>query len=214
MKPDKKSTVPEIELSELEQAIANRERKCFEFEVLDYIGGTKKPLGKIRIRIATVAEQDDAIYQAHNYVQKVAKESNATYDPDLLENAKTAFILQKVCLRPNDNIPIFAQGAAWMLKNMSTDELAKILEYYNTVLREFSPFDLDLSYEKVMAIAEACAATAHTDAPNIILSKFTSDQKAELIIRISQKYAESQNKVKELEKEILGLKELLKDANQ
>lgn len=184
--------------SELEQALENRVRKSFEFEVMDYLGGSKKVLGKIRIRVATLAEQNEALYLAHKYIEKIARDSQAAMDPDVVNTAKAVFILWKVCLHPTENIPIFQRGPEWMMKNLSTDEIGKIMEYYQTVLREFSPFDLDLSEQKVIAIAEACAATAETDAPNIILSKFTTDQKAELIIRISQKLAEAQAELKRL----------------
>ena len=185
--------------SDLEQILENRVRKSFEFEVMDYIGGSKKSLGKIRIRVATFAEKNEAIFLSHKYIEKAAKDSNqALIDSDLVNTAKAVFILWKVCLHPTENIPVFQRGPEWMMKNLSTDEIGKIFEYYQTILREFSPFDLDLSEQKVIAIAEACAATAETDAPNVILSRFTTDQKAELVIRISQKLAEAQAELKKL----------------
>lgn len=195
-----------IELTELEQALLGRTRRTFEFEFKDYIGGTKLPLGKIRIRVATVEEQEQALIAAHEYIVRKTKENksspsmeaatNAASDYDFINNVKAAFILHKVCLHPTADRVIFS-GPEAMMKAMSVDELAKVFEYYQAVLKEFSPFDLELTEEKVEAIAEACAATAETDAPNIVLSHWTTAQKAELIIRLSQKLAQLKKQIGE-----------------
>lgn len=174
------------QLSELELALQKRSRRTFEFEFKDYIGGTKSTLGKIRVRVATVDEQEKALLAAHEYINKKAIKdaSSASLDSDFINNVKAAFILHKITLHETHDRPVFS-GPEAMMKAMSVDELGKLFEYYQAVLKEFSPFDIELTEEKVQAVADACAATWETDAPNIVLSQFTAAQKAEIIIRIS-----------------------------
>ena len=182
MKPDQ----PTEELSELELAIINRERKTFEFDILDILGNTKKPLGKVKMRVATLFEQEEAIKGAQEYAEK----NCSNLDPDSYVNIKHCFILHKVCLRIGSNVPAF-YGPVWMIKNLGTQEIARLLNNYHEVLRIVNPSVFDFSNDKLKAFAEICAAYNDSDAPNIFLQDFSRSEVAEVAIRLGILYHES-----------------------
>lgn len=184
------NNIPDIELSELELAIENRQRKTHEFDVPDVLGQTGKSLGQVKMRIATVAEQDQAIREAHAYAEKVARSAgSAAMDPDLLENAKTAHILHKVCRSVKTDSPAFS-SPDWMLSKMSVYELGILLNRYNEMVRAANPIEFKFGTEELEAFALLCSNLSDTNAPNSFLQDFSRDQVAEIAIRIAILYME------------------------
>lgn len=182
-------TTPDIELSELEKAIDGRERKSFVFEVPDVLGQSGKSLGQVKMRIATVAEQDQAIRDAHAYAEKIAKNAGAaSVDPDLLENAKTANILHKVCRNSKTDSPAFS-SPEWMLKKMSVHELGILLNNYNEMKKAaMRPLHFEFDTVQLEAFAQLCGDMSNSSLPNIYLQNYNEDQIAEIAIRMAILY--------------------------
>jgi hypothetical protein len=185
MKPDE----IQVELSELEQAIIGRQRKAFEFEVPDVLGHNKKPLGKIRMRVATLAEQEKSIKEADAYAEK----NVSLRDPDAFENIKIAHVLHKVCLRINSDVPAFP-GPDFMIKNLGLQELAILSNNYNEMLRVVNPAKFNFDTVTLKAFAELCSKHEDTNGPNMYLQDYSRDHVAEIAIRIACLYHEMQPK--------------------
>lgn len=176
------------DLSDLELALAKRQRKAYEFEVPDILGGSGKALGKLRIRLATLQEQDEAIAAARVYIEKRAKLSEAiAHDADVIENAKAAHILQKVCLRIDRDFPAF-QGPEWMLKHFGANELGILLNNYYEVIRLSYRDKTTFTAEDLRFFAALCAENIKSDAPNEFLKKLDADAVAELAIGLGIMY--------------------------
>jgi hypothetical protein len=188
MKPDETNNE---ELSELEIAINNRKRKTFEFDVPDVLGHNKKPLGKIRMRAATLLEQEKSITEAHAYAAKLGTSSS---DEDSFGNIKTVHILHKVCLKMNSDMVCFP-GPGYMLEKLGREEVAILLNNYNEMTRVISQIDCGFDTETLKAFSELCAAHGSTDAPNIFLQNLSRDQVAEIAIRIGILYHELSKEV-------------------
>ena len=185
MKPD----VDDTELSEVERAAQDRVRKTFEVEIPDILGHNKKPLGKIRMREATMAEQEETIKKAYEYASK----NVSLKDPDSYENIKTVFMLHKVCLNITSDRPAFV-GPEWMLKHFGVQELAILLNNYNEIKRVINSEKRIFDTPTLEAFAELCAKYTHSDAPNIFLNELNRDAVAEIAIRIGVLYHEMKTK--------------------
>lgn len=181
-------TAQDTELSELESLLENRTRKTVEFDVPDILGQSGQSLGKVKMRIATVYEQDTAIREAHGYAELVAKNNGAAaIDSDLLENAKTAHILHKVCRNAKTDAPAFS-SPKWMLEKMSVYELGILLNSYNEMVRAANPVDWRFDNQDLEAFAELCSKQSGTSIPNMYLAKYQSAQIAEIAIRMAILY--------------------------
>lgn len=195
MKPEK----VEEGLSELELAIQNRERKAYPFEIKDMLGGTGKPLGKVEIRVATVAEQETAMVKAREYIAEKAKEDQTFLnDPDIVENAKTAHILHQVCRRPATNAykgPAF-QSPAWMLQNFGAVELGSILNAYNEVVRVSRPEKPVFHADFMRAFAKHCSENSGSKEPNEWLEQLNSQDVAEMLVCMAIMYHEATREYK------------------
>lgn len=186
MKPDK---LLDTDLSELELAIANRTRKTFEFEVPNILGHSKQPLGKIRMRPATLLEQEQAIKEAYAYADRLG----SSRDEDSMDNIKTNHILHKVCLHITLDRPAF-KGPAWMIENLGMQEIAILLNNYNEILRVVNPVKFDFDTERLQAFAELCSKHGDTEGPNLFLQELNRDAVAEIAIRIGILYHETRQK--------------------
>lgn len=190
------NTPDNTELSELELAIENRERKTYEFDIPDVLGQSGQPIGKVRMRIATVAEQDLAIKEAYAYANKME-----ISDPDLMSNAKAAHILHKVCRNAKSNAPAFS-SPKWMLEKMSAYELGVLNNNYNEMVRAAKKnIDLEFDSQMLEAFAQFCGNLSNSKEPNKFLQNYNSEQIAEIAIRMAILYNE---------KVLVPLKEIVK----
>lgn len=192
MKPDN-DQIEINELSELELAIQNRERKTFECEIQDVLGNSGKPLGKVFVRIATISEQEKAILESNKYIEEKSKEApTVVSDLDFTQNVKTTHILHKVCLKKRGNIfmPAFSTPK-WMLENLGALELGSLLDYYNEVVRVASNVKSKFSPDTLKAFAKFCSENTSSREPNEYLSKMSYDETAEALVLMSIMYHEA-----------------------
>ncbi len=143
--------------SDLATAIeaANASRPANVYPVAGLFGLAGKPIHKVAFRVNLKSEEDRAIVQAHRYAIKLAGDVEAVRTDDgLLLDAKGRHALFEACRevttdeQGNDTItpwPAFPSGA-WMAENLTTDQIAALLNLYNQTRAEmsgwFDTFDL------------------------------------------------------------------------
>lgn len=167
---------PQEDHSPLELALMERakSRRTWTFECDKFLAKGKGNFGQFRMRVATVQEQNLALIGAVRYCKEIAKDTGLENDPDLLTNAKTCWILHRVTLRPDKDLPAF-HAPQFMLENLSTDELTVLLNFYQECLRVAGPLDIQLDPAKAEGIASILAHGNSQDAMDE-LTRFTSSQ--------------------------------------
>jgi len=179
--------------SKLALAIESRVRKVYEFEVQGLFGIGNKEIHKIAFRVNTKAEEDESIQAAHSSVK--AMDDDAKRDPDLLRDRKTAEALFRACRRceegdkeKNYGYPAFPLPS-WMTKNMTTDQLSILLNYYNEVRAKEGPLDNIEDMDQVRAVAKGCAATSKSDIPETLLAEVSREWLTHAFVLISAEWA-------------------------
>ena len=184
------TTNSEPRKSKLALAIEGRERKLYPFDVQGFFGLGDKAINKIAIRVATKKEEDAAVAAAHAHAAKCSDLESARRDPDLLNDSKVCEILFAVCRDADDpKYPAFPWGA-WMRENLTTDQLAALLNLYHEARKAQGPIQWDLSYETVEALADVCALTAESDVPESVLADRPREWLSQAFVMLAQRWRE------------------------
>lgn len=127
------------------------------YDVEEVFGPGRKPIPKIAIRAPTIKEQADAIRAAH---AALANDIDAVKtDPDALDNEKQIEILFRACRdATNPNHDVFP-GSKWMRANLTTEQLAALLNLLGVTrrkhgpggLRSFEPEEVDMFARQLQA---------------------------------------------------------------
>lgn len=190
-----------IRLSPLAEAISKRTRTLYEFDVSEVFKVTGN---RVKIRVVTKAEQDMALVGAHKYAAaKAADMPDAARDPDLLDDAKSAFVAFAACRDADepDKFPAFP-APQWMLENLTTDEVAYLVNLMNEVRTKESPSPMSISDEMIDGIAELCAANVSSEIPEKVLAAFTREYLTHVVVMMSARNAELRARVVELSQDI------------
>lgn len=162
--------------SELALAIEQRERKLHEFEVQGFFGLGDKPIHKIGMRVAFKDDEDRALIAAHTWMkQKAGELDEALRDNDLIGDTKLVEILNRVCFSVEEKTkagvpyPAFP-SPQWMKSNLTTDQLAVLINLYHEVRKVEGPMLWDIGLDKVREIAEACYAHRAGPIPEQLLA--------------------------------------------
>src|SRR5262249_4094481 len=93
--------------SDLAKAIEDCERKARLFQARLFLDKDRasKVNGKFRIRVAKVAELQNALDDCAAYIKRYAKDAAYESDPDYTVNLRTAYILHRVCIRESNDLP-------------------------------------------------------------------------------------------------------------
>lgn len=172
-------------------AIQERKRPLHEFDIGGFFGLGGKAIAKVKIRVATKAEADQAVVGAHRYVKEIAGE---IIDRDLLDDAKTCHILHAV-VRDADDPEVFPAFASpqWVRDQMSTDQLACILNLYNEcVAREGQRVD-EITDELVDSIPSLAAISR--EAALTMLANCDRHALSEIIVRMATNEANYRNEL-------------------
>lgn len=131
--------------SALAQAIeadnANRPCKVFPVSGFFHLGG--KPIHKVAIRVNVKAEEDIALVRAHQYVKDLCGNvESAKSDHDILSDAKARHALFEAIREVKTTVDAEGNEAdevtqwpglvspEWMAKNLTTDQVATLLNLY------------------------------------------------------------------------------------
>jgi len=185
------------EKSPLVKALDAIKRQCWEFELGTLLGKKADPLGKVRMRVATVGEQNKALLGAEKYLKELG-EVRGEIAADIMGNAKVAYLMHQVCLDMEKDRPAFPSGK-YIQDTLSSDQLAVILNFYQECLRLSGAIDLDLDDDKIEGLAAMLAHHADSDAPNFALMSFTGAQLTEIVMRLALKLQEARKAQKPAE---------------
>lgn len=193
------------ELGPLARALAEKKRTCHDFDVRGFLGLTGN-LPKLKVRLATVREQDKAIAEASAYVKRLAgNDADVAKDPDILENSKTAHILATACRdtdRP-DELPAFPTGQ-FLLENTTTDQLATLLHLYNGVRNKESAAPLSLEDDRLEALIAMCSLASNTEIPDATLAAFPREYLVQAVVLLSGKLMDTRDQLEKANRERQG----------
>jgi len=179
------------EESPLVKALEERQknRATWDFEATNMMGPGGKSLGAYKIWVASKAEQDAAVVNAHKYAEELGgKDTPASKDADILTEAKTAHILHTCCRHHAKPQALAAfPSPKWMMQHMSTDELGVLLNNYNACLGESGVFEMDTSEERVEFYISLCAEAGYTDLPDMALAQCHRDYLIYLLVCCAKK---------------------------
>ncbi len=97
------------------------------------------------------------------YIARRTKENGLEADADYCTNLRTAYVLHRVTLRMDNDLPCF-QSPAWMIENLSADELTVLLGLYQECVRLSGPIEPDIDASKAEGIAAVLAHSKPDDA--------------------------------------------------
>jgi len=197
------------EKSEIALALEDRakNRPTTLVDGLAFTGPGSSIVGAVAMRVATKQEENAAIAQAEVYVRDLGKTGNVELkDPALIENARTVFILHAVCRDPKrpNSAPAF-MTPRFMMEHLTRDEIAMLLNHYNRMAEAASPFDFDLSPEKVDEAASQLAQLSGSDLADAIVQTKDRIWLEQFAIRVSMMLASTRQE--------LGMVQLMAEAN-
>lgn len=177
--------------SVLVQKLEARERISIDADVEGFITLGGAELGKVKIWIATIQEQERAAAQAKAHIRETYRnQGDLAEDPDVIQNAKTVFILHAVVRDYRDPKSLSAfPSPKWMMENLTRDEIACLLNLYNVAATQFSPLKYSLSDAELEKIVELSAGTAKVGLPPMHLAPLPEEVLREVVQRVCVKLA-------------------------
>lgn len=173
--------------SALVRALESRVRKATPFiltEFADHFGGQPPT---VWARVATLAEQDDALMQAYAYIaKKAAIAPLIEKDSAFVEACKTSEILAEV-FRDGDSqsaTRAFPE-AEWIRENLTAYQINLLLERYNSVVQATQPGSGKIEPEWVADLASKCAQFEGTNVPDAVLQECSRNMLAEMFVRLA-----------------------------
>jgi hypothetical protein len=179
------------ELSNIAKAVKARPRPIHEHDVGRLLG-LGETVNRVAIRVPTKREQDLALIGAHEYVDRLSeKVSSAKNDPEILVDAKAAFIVAEACRRAADpeKMPTWP-GGMWIHENLTSDQIATLLHIVNQVRWRESPTPLAIDDDLLEARIKFAAEAAHTDLPDMALSELSHAVLVQMFIMTASKLHE------------------------
>jgi len=181
-----------------------------------FFGPGAREIPAVAFRVAVKADEDAAIVAAHRYAAEESKVAGdaaaaARADVDLLGDAKNIEALYRVCCaaesdgaggwrmktkpRP-DRGGVITYSAfpspQWMRRNLTTDQIAALMNAYLEVRAEASPGGaLDLSEEAVDAVVTMVSGNVGNDLPEMALARFSRPHLTHLFVMVCERLAEA-----------------------
>jgi len=180
------------ERSPLAKLIKARPRKSHVYDVAPFLclGETK---AKVAIRLPYKTEQDRALQGAHAYMVKRANATPSVLnDPEILTDAKSAFIVAECCRDPDrpDEMPLWPSGEE-VSQDLTTDEIGVLVRMVNEVRAKLGPTPETIDDEKVEAFATMAALGAGSDVPDEVLTPLPHHYVVQLAILFAVKLAKA-----------------------
>lgn len=188
--------------SPLGEAIKALPRRFYEYEVQGYFA-LGHDVRKVAIRVPTKREQDLALLGAAKYVEKLAEGTPAlANDPDVVQDAKSAFIVAACCFDPSspDMMPVWPTGNV-VSEDVTPDRIAVLVRFINEVRAKDGPVKIELDSDRVEAIARAAAVGADTDVPDDMLASLPHPYLVQLYIMTAVKYQAAKRELEALKTE-------------
>ena len=188
MAPMSDAHVPASELkSALVRAIEARTRKAVPFVLAEFADLFDGQPPTVWVRVATLAEQDDALVQAYAYIaKKAAAAPLIERDAAFVDACKTSHILAVVFRESaaKDSLPAFPD-AEWNRDNFTPYQIQILLDRYNSVVQMTQPGAGKVEPEWVAELAMKCAEFEGTNIPDLALGECSKSMLAECFIRLA-----------------------------
>mgnify|MGYP006314876965 FL=1 len=174
------------DLSPLAKAIEARGRKLTVCPIEGFLGPGDKPVDMVAVRVNVKGEEDCAVVDAHRYAAELAKGTAAATDDDLLREAKVVHVLWTAMRAVDENGEAQNYGAfpgpKWMRDNLTSDQLAALLNLYNDVRTRQSPWPFAFDDADVERLADLCADGADMEVPTALLARIEREMLAQYLI--------------------------------
>lgn len=183
------------EKSALQTALESRSRKTFDFDLSQYIS-VAASMPKVRVRVATKFEQDRALVAAHNYVKELASSNEkAASDPDILEDAKSAAIAFECCrdAESKNDMPAF-NSPKDMMRTLTADEIAVLVNLCNEVRAKVSPAPKDISRDTLESLIKMCVDHVGDDIPEAVFANFGREYLTHMVVLLCCELTEARAK--------------------
>lgn len=186
----------QIPKSKLALAIEQRERDIHEFDVQGFFSLGDREVAKVGIRVNTKSEEDFSVVSAHKYVKAVSEGiEEAAQDMDLLNDSKAIEALFRACKEVNEDAEEGSRnkyaafpGPKWMRENLTTDQIATLLNLYHEVRRRHAPTSWSIKVPDIMMYARAAARSSHTNFPDHFLAEKSPEWITQAFIILSGKF--------------------------
>ena len=177
--------------SALATAIEARGRASVVCDVTGFFGPGDKPIPKVAVRVNVKGEEDRAVVDAHRYAADLAKGTEAAKDDDLLREAKVVHALhwafRMVDEEGKATIHAAFPSPKWMRDNLTSDQLAALLNLYNDVRTRQSPWPHKFEDDDVERLAMLCADNADSELPTLVLARIEREMLSQYLIIIACK---------------------------
>lgn len=152
----------------LVELLRKRERKTYEHDISSIL---KVPCPLMAdFRVPTKVEQDRALAGAHRYVSKMLKENpEQVNDPDLLQDAKAAFIVAEMVRQSGSKLPHFNDGEH-VTELLSADQIRDLVHLCNVVRAKESGDPDELNDELIEALVITLAEGADSELPERLMA--------------------------------------------
>lgn len=190
---------PEVPL-----AIQARGKTVHVFDVASVFGIAGKPVHQVAMQILDIASDIECREAARKTRAEMSRRAgagaeDAKKDPDSFELECNLEALFRICLRV-DKTGKATRGAAfpgvaWMRENLTTDELASLLNLYGEMKRRHGRVPLAIEDDRVEAIAVLLAEHVNEDIPESYLAPFPRWYVTHLTVLIASKLAEARKSV-------------------
>lgn len=197
--------------SPLAIAIEARGRRAYVMDVGPMFGLTDKAKHRIAYVVATKAQDEQAIVRGHRHAQEAAAEGGvgakrASEDIDLLNEAKVCELLHMVCREPahpeddskGASIHSAFPGPKWMRENLSTDDLARLLNQYVEAKERDAPYRSVITDDAVEQMIDLLSEHCDDEVPEAVLASTTRTYLTHLVTLLAVKIVEARHKVEVL----------------
>ena len=171
----------------LVQRLEARARHATPFVLAEFAEHFNGETPTVWARVATLAEQDDALVQAYAYIaKKAAVAPLIEKDSAFVEACKTSHILAVVFRDSDakDSLPAFPD-AEWNREHFTPYQIRLLLDRYNSVVQATQPGAGKVEPEWVADIALRCAQFEGTGVPDIALQECSRDMLVEMFMRLA-----------------------------
>lgn len=169
------------------QRLEARHRHATPFVLAEFADHFHGEPPTVWARVATLAEQDDALVQAYAYIaKKAAIAPLIEKDAAFVEACKTSHILAVVFRDSDakDSLPAFPD-AEWNREHFTPYQIRLLLDRYNSVVQATQPGAGKVEPEWVADIATRCATFEGTGVPDIALQECSRDMLVEMFMRLA-----------------------------
>jgi hypothetical protein len=193
-----------LDASELIHAIQDRGRIVHVFDVANIFGVGGKPVHQIAMQILPSGEDNEARdfakkSRAEQSRRAGAASEDARKDPDALALEVNLEALFRICLRVDkQGKPTRGAafpGVAWMRENLTTDELATLINLVDEMKIKHGRVPLEIDDEKVEAVSALLAEHVNDEIPEQYLAPFPRWWVTHFAVLVSSKLAEARKSV-------------------